>query len=119
MRISVVANHGLNGAAEVVVIADSKGKERFRRPLRKGSNLSRLRRISLLSSLAHYHPLPVMCRSPLGAGVPAEAESEMAWYVLGKGLTLSQHFLLHLLSLSGHANPARSCAHSQFPSGFA
>ena len=87
MQISVVANHSLNGAAEVVVIAGSKGKERFRRPLRKGSNPSRLRRISF----EPHSPSPFASHvpSPLGAGVPAEAESEMVWYVLGKGLTSS------------------------------
>ena len=90
MRISVVANHGLNGAAEVVVIAGSKGKERFRRPLRKGSNPSRLRRISFEprspSPFASHVP------SPLGAGVPAEAKWSEPRHVFGKGLTFLQLF---------------------------
>jgi hypothetical protein len=70
----------------LVVNVGSEGKEHFHRPLRIGPNLSRLRRIpmalplflhSFILSLAHSLPLSFRCRSPLGAGVPAEAESEM------------------------------------------
>jgi len=66
-----------------VVIAGSKGKERFRRPLRKGSNSSRLRRPSL-------PPLSSMCHSPPGAGVPAEVRWSWPRHVFGKGFILSQ-----------------------------
>src|SRR6266567_5857403 len=119
MWISVVANHGLNGTAEVVIIAGSKGKERFRRPLRKGSNPSRLRHISFEprspSPFASHVP------SPLGAGVPAEAESEMVWYVLGKGLTSSQHFTVApALSLWPCQSSTQLCTHaSPISSGLA
>ena len=58
-----------------VVKAGSKGKEPFRRPLRKRLKLSQLRCISSEHrSLCFYHTCVV---SLLGAGVPAEAESEM------------------------------------------
>jgi len=78
MQISVVAKHCLNGAAEVVVIAGTKGKERFQRPLRKGSNSSWLRRPSL-------PPLSSTCCSSLGAGVPAEVRWSWPRHVFGKG----------------------------------
>jgi len=62
-----------------VVIAGSKGKERFRRPLRKGSNTPRLRRLPLLG----------ICRSSFGAGVPAEAEWSWFRHVFDGGVTSS------------------------------
>ena len=59
----------------LVVKAGSKGKEPFRGPLRKRLKLRRLRRISSEHRSLHFYHTCVV--SLLGAGVPAEAESEM------------------------------------------
>jgi len=91
----------------LVVIAGSKGKERFRRPLRKGSNSSRLRRPSL-------PPLSSTCRSPLGAGVPAEVRWSWPRHVFGKGficlsfislLLVLLHSPIPIISLFSFAHP--------------
>jgi hypothetical protein len=58
----------------LVVIAGSKGKERFRRPLRMNSNIATM---SFLST----------CCSSFGAGVPAEAKWRWFWHVLDEGST--------------------------------
>ena len=68
-------NWGFRVTISLVVKAGSKGKEPFRRPLRKRLKLSRLRRISSEHRSLHFYHTCVV--SLLGAGVPAEAESEM------------------------------------------
>jgi len=63
------------GYSIFVVKAGSKGKEPFRRPLCKRLKLSRLCHISSEHRSLHFYLTCVV--SLLGAGVPAEAESEM------------------------------------------
>jgi len=67
---------------KVVVNVGSEGKEHFHRPLRIGPNSFGSAAFlwchhSFILSLTHSLPLSFRCCSPLGAGVPAEAESEM------------------------------------------
>jgi hypothetical protein len=75
----VISNQCKSLAGVLVVIAGSKGKERFRRPLRKGSNTPRLCRLPLLG----------ICRSSFGAGVPVEAEWSWIRHVFDGGVTSS------------------------------
>ena len=94
----------------VIVIAGSKGKERFRRPLSKGSNSSQLRHPSL-------PPLSSTCCSPLGAGVPAKVRWSWPRHVFGKGficlsfislLLVLSHSPISIISLFSFAHPPLS-----------
>ena len=86
----------------IVIIAGSKGKEQFRRPLHKGSNTPWLRRLPLLG----------ICRSSFGAGVPAEAEWSWIWHVFDGGVTSIFVMLLQSLdSSSGSTSGLFCCVH--------
>ena len=81
-----------------VVIAGTKGKERFWRPLCIGSNSNWLCCLSL-------PPLSSMCRSPLGAGVPAEVRWSWLRHVFGKGFTCLSLISLLLVLLHSSSSP--------------
>ena len=115
-------------AAEVVVNAGSEGKEHFRRPLRKGAKhipapphpySTWLRHVFLLS-FAHPLALSFICCSPLGAGVPAEAESEMvSACVWQESHHVSVFTYCRLASSTGHASRALRTQPRLFSLGFA
>ena len=88
----------------VVVIADSKGRERFRRPLRKNSNAPAELRSSLL--------FLGTCCSSFGAGVPVEAKWRWFWHVLAPPVSVCRHTVAVLDSSSGLASRLLRCAHN-------